>query len=81
MLLYTISKFASKAVLYNVEDIWQIPPPTDCITFPPAYAPASLYPAAIVLSPTTLLYENVSPGNNTVPFIFFAAIDKLLLLL
>ena len=32
-----------------------------------------MYPAAIVLAPTTLLYENVSPGINTVPLILLAA--------
>ena len=32
-----------------------------------------MYPACIVLSPTILLYEKVSPGIRTVPFILFAA--------
>ena len=68
------------STLYNVEDTWQMPPPTSWITLPPAYAPASLNPAAFVLFPTVLLYEKVSPGNITVPFIFCAASDILLLL-
>ena len=38
--------------LYKVDDVWQIPPPTSCTTLPSAYAPASLYPSLIVLSPT-----------------------------
>ena len=42
---------------------------------------ASLYPAAIVLAPTTLLYEKVSPGSKTVPFIFPAASLRLVVLL
>jgi hypothetical protein len=41
---------------------------------------ASLYPFAIVLSPTVLLYENVSPAPTTVPFILAAANFKFVLL-
>ena len=76
----TISKFESNTALNNVDDIWQIPPPSPWTTSPFWYTAASLYPAAIVLSPTTLLYENVSPGNNTCPFILWAASLKFVVL-
>ena len=54
-LLSTISKFDIRTALYNVEEIWQIPPPRPSTTWPFEYIFASLYPAAIVLSPNVLL--------------------------
>ena len=66
--------------MYRVDDNWQIPPPIPSITFPPEYTAASLYPCSMVLSPTILLYENVSPGNIIVPFIFSDANSKFVLL-
>ena len=63
-----------------VDETWQIPPPRPSTSSPFTYTPASLNPAAIVLSPTILLYEKVSPGSNTVPFIFSAASLKFVLL-
>ena len=73
LLLSTIFKFASNAVLYIVDDTWQTPPPTSGTTFPPIYAVPSLKPASIVLEPTTVLNEKFSPGIITVPFTFWAA--------
>ena len=55
LLLFVISKLAYKTALYSVDDSWQIPPPIPGTTFPPEYIVASLYPFAIVLSPTILL--------------------------
>ena len=49
-----------------------MPPPISCTTLPPAYAPADLKPASAVRLPTTVLYENVSPGLRIYPFIFLA---------
>ena len=62
---------------YNVEEIWQIPPPIPSTTCPFEYILASLYPFSIVLAPTILLYENISPGAIIVSFIFSAASSKL----
>ena len=55
LLLSVISKFANNAVLYSVEDTWQIPPPTSGTTFPPTYAVPSLYPYSKVVLPIVLL--------------------------
>ena len=66
--------------MYKVELIWQIPPPRPSTTWPLTYIGASLYPAAIVLCPTTLLYEKVSPGIKTVPLTLFAANLKFVVL-
>ena len=76
-LLSTISRFAFNTALYNVEDIWHIPPPIPSTTAPFSYTFAVLYPAAVVLAPSVLLYENVSPGNIILSFIFSHAISKL----
>ena len=73
--LSTICISDINAELYNVVDIWQIPPPNPLTTSPPAYTPADLYPLAAVLGPNALLYENISPGIITTPFILF--IDNL----
>ena len=55
-----ICKSDNNAALYSVEETWQIPPPISSTTLPPLYIGAALYPASIVLFPTTLLYENSS---------------------
>ena len=62
--------------MYNVEEIWQIPPPIPSTTAPFSYTFAVLYPALVVLAPKVLLYENVSPGNTIFSSIFLHAISR-----
>ncbi len=79
-LLSTISKFALSTALYRVVEIWHIPPPIPSTTCPASYTLAFLYPAAAVLAPRVLLYENVSFGITTFPFILLHASCKFVVL-
>ena len=72
--------FAIKTALYNVDDIWQIPPPIPSTTSPFSYIFPFLYPAATVLSPKVWLYENVSPAYTTFSLSFWQAILKFVVL-
>ena len=64
-----IGRPSSKASLNSVVAVWQTPPPIDGSTSEPMISCPSRNPRAAVRGPTTLLYENVSPGRITVPSI------------